>query len=263
MLPAPYRERIRWTRAFIAVCVIAGASSALAQQASVPLPPVRPPELSMPPPAEISSAAGVTAPQPVPGDNDALRAQVLASQHVLGAALPTLVDKGGCGIAAPLRLDAVMLADGNKVILSPPVVIRASLAAAVADWVREDLAPAVPKGDRLASIEGTGGYACRSRDSIAGAKLSEHAIGDALDIHALRTRDNKLFAIVPSTDDSDDVRSFRALMKESACRRFSTVLGPGADLYHQGHLHIDLEVRRHRTHLCQWIVENAGAPAKP
>jgi len=233
------------SRALVSLGLMAFAcTSAIAEQ--VPL-PARPPDLAAP-------APDTTASQPNADDNDALRAQVLAIRHVIGEALPPITDKGGCGIEAPLRLDAIMLADGAKVTLSPPVVMRASL-------VRDDLAPAVAKGDQLASIEGTGGYQCRSRDSIAGAKLSEHAIGNALDLHALRTEQGKLFVIAPSKDDSDDVRSFRALMKKTACVRFSTVLGPGADLYHQEHLHIDLAVRRNGMHLCQWTWQDAEAPA--
>ncbi len=242
-----------FSHALIGVGVIVVAcTSAVAEQ--VPLPLTRPPDLAAPAPE-------TTIPQPTPEDNDTLRAQVLTSRRLIGEALPPINDNGGCGIEAPLRLDAILLADGAKVTLSPAAIMRASLASAVADWVRDDLAPAIAKGDQLASIEGTGGYECRSRDSMAGTKLSEHATGNALDLHALRTEHGKLFVIAPSKDDSDDVKSFRALMKKTACLRFSTVLGPGADLYHEQHLHIDLVVRPRGFRLCQWDVGDAEAPA--
>jgi hypothetical protein len=221
---------------------------------AVPLPPPRPADL-------VAATAETIAPQPTPADNDTLRAQVLASHRVIGEALPPISDKGGCGIAAPLQLEAIVLVDGMKVTLAPEVILRASLASAVADWVRDDLAPAIAEGDRLASIEGTGGYECRSRDSVAGAKLSEHAIGNALDLHALRTKQGKLFVIAPSTDDGDDLKAFRALMKKTACLRFSTVLGPGADAFHTQHLHVDLAVRRNGLHLCQWTLPDIAAKA--
>jgi hypothetical protein len=224
-------------------------------QSVVPVPPIRPPDVLPSMPAAVV--------QPSAADNEALRAQVLASGRVDAEALPPIDDKGGCSIAAPLRLDAVILTDGAKVTLLPGVVMRASLASVVAGWVGEDLAPAIVKGDRLASIEGTGAYECRSRDGVAGAKLSEHATGNALDLHALRTKNGKLFVIAPSNGDTDEVKSFRALMKKTACRRFATVLGPGADLYHQAHLHVDLAARRNGMHLCQWDVEDIAASAKP
>jgi hypothetical protein len=239
-------------RALMSAAITAVFTSAGAAQGTIPLPPARPPDLAAPSPEATVS-------QPTADDNDALRAKILASGHLIGEALPSIDDKGGCMIAAPLRLDAIVLADGAKVTLSPSVVLRASLASAVADWVRDDLAPAI-KNDRLASIEGTGGYECRSRDSVMGAKLSEHAIGNALDLHALRTEKGKLFVIAPSKDDNDEVKSFRALMKKTACLRFSTVLGPGADAFHAQHLHVDLAVRRNGMRLCQWDAE-AQAPA--
>jgi hypothetical protein len=240
--------------ALAGIC-IAASTSALAAQGVVPVPPIRPPDIPPSVPAAIV--------QPSAADNEALRTQVLAGGHIDAKALPPIDDKGGCGIAAPLRLNAIILTDGTKVALLPAVVMRASLASVVANWVRDDLAPAIAKGDRLASIEGTGAYECRSRDSIAGGKLSEHATGNALDLHALRTKNGKLFVIAPSKDDTDEVKSFRALMKRTACLRFATVLGPGADSFHAQHLHVDLAARHNGMHLCQWDMEDNAASAKP
>jgi hypothetical protein len=233
----------------VSVGVVLFCVSSMAQS-TVPLPSKRPPDLT--PEAPEPRAPSPIPVQPIPEDNDTLRAQVLESRRLVGEALPPINDNGGCMIAAPVRLDAIILADGAKVILMPAVVMRASLASAIADWVREDIAPAVPKGDRLASIEGVGAYQCRTRNSIAGAKMSEHAIGNAFDVHVFRTAHGKLFVIAPSNTDSADVKTFRAQLKKTACERFSTVLGPGADAFHGQHLHVDLEVRRHGTHLCQW-----------
>lgn len=244
-------------RAFVSLELIALAPI---PAVAVPLPPPRPADLAAP-------IAETIAPQPTPADNDTLRAQILASHRVIGEALPPIDDKGGCIIEAPLRLKAIMLEGDAKVTLSPAIILRASLASAVADWIRDDLAPAITKGDRLASVEGTGGYECRNRNSIAGAKLSEHAIGNALDLHALRTERGKLFVIAPSKDDTDEVKAFRALMKKTACLRFSTVLGPGADAFHAQHLHVDLAARRNGARLCQWVLPDiaakTNAPATP
>jgi hypothetical protein len=219
------------------------------------MPPPRPPDLT---PAKPAPPLILVHPE-----DNMLRAQLLATHHVLGEALPPIDDKGGCGIAAPLRLDAIVLADGGRVALSPAVVVRASLASVVANWVREDLAPGIIKGDRLADIEGTGGYECRGRDRIAGAKLSEHAFGNALDLEGFRTQRGALFAVA-APDGTDAARAFLALVKKTACQRFSTVLGPGSDAFHAQHLHVDLEARHNGAHLCQWNLGEAGAvaPAK-
>jgi hypothetical protein len=216
---------------------------------------MRPTDLA--PPAQESAA-----PQTTADDNADLRAQVLNSRHVIGEALPPINEAGGCGMAAPLRMEAILLADGRKVALSPPAVMRAALAVALADWVREDLAPAAKgNGERLAGIDGVGSYECRSRNRLAGAQLSEHAKGNALDLQGFLTESGKHLTIgTPKSAGDDD--SFFALMKKTACARFATVLGPGSDPFHAQHLHIDLAARTHGTRLCQWSLPDASAEGR-
>jgi hypothetical protein len=233
---------------------------------AIPLPPIRPSDLTIPAPEPASDTRAL---QPTDEDNDAFRAKILESRRVIGEGLAPIIGAGACGIAAPLRVDAILLPDGTKVVLSPSVTLRASLAAAVADWVRDDLAPAAAaKGDRLAGIEGTGGYECRGRNRIAGAKLSEHATGNALDLQAFVTEHGRHLAVAASKSDAaGDAQAFFTVMKQTACLRFATVLGPGADSDHAQHVHIDLEARRHGTHICQWNLqeetegETQGPPA--
>ncbi len=43
-------------------------------------------------------------------------------------------------------------------------------------------------------------------------------------------------------------------MLHSVCARFSTVLGPGSDWYHEDHIHLDLMERRGNYKICQWNV---------
>jgi hypothetical protein len=237
------------------MALVFGCAAAAAQEIA-PLPPIRPPDLAAP-------AQDVVNLQPTPDDNDALREKALASHRIVGEGLAPIVGKNGCGIVAPLRVDAIVLAGDVKVALVPPVVMRAALASTLADWLRDDLAPALAgKGDRLAKIDGTGGYECRSRNSLAGTRLSEHATGNALDFEALVTERGKHFIIAASTSEANgDDRSFLAIVKKTACLRFATVLGPGADPYHAQHLHIDLAMRPHGAHLCQWNLPEGASVA--
>ncbi|MHB8883816.1 MAG: extensin-like domain-containing protein [Methylovirgula sp.] len=244
--------------------VLSDRTSAAAPR-SVPLPPPRPPDLVAP--KQLPTVQPRIA--PTRDDNDALRAHVLASGHVLAESLPPIADKDGCGIDAPLRLDAVLLANGAKVAISPPAILRASLASALADWIRDDLTPAAaPSGDQLAKLAGVGAYVCRDRDGKAGAKLSEHAKGNALDFLAFVTKRGTRYAVAASaTAQPAQAVAFWTLMKTTACRRFTTVLGPGSDRYHSQHLHLDLEARHHDTHLCEWSLSHdalrVAAPPKP
>src|SRR5579872_7299503 len=253
----PIYSFLRWFSA-VSLALLGLADTGHAFDAP-PLPPPRPPDLAAPAPDLKPSP-----PAESPNDNAMLRGQVLAAGKIVGKSLPSVAGSGGCGIAAPIELDAVVLSGGAKVAIVPPVVLRASLAGAVADWLREDLAPAIAvDGDKLALIEGAGAYECRDRNRLASGKLSEHAIGNALDMHELVTAKGKHISIPVQAGEPDGENMFRALMKKTACTRFMTVLGPGADSFHAEHLHVDLEARHSGAHLCQWNLPltTVAAPA--
>jgi hypothetical protein len=125
-----------------------------------------------------------------------------------------------------------------------------------ASWVIEDVAPAVAAlGQPLAAVSGVGAYECRGRDGVAGAKLSEHAIGNALDIAGLKLTDGRTISI-----QQNEMPAVLEKLRASACTRFATVLGPGADASHKTHLHLDLQERLHGTKICQWDIAPAKAP---
>ena len=46
----------------------------------------------------------------------------------------------------------------------------------------------------------------------------------------------------------------RESVLHSVCARFTTVLGPGSDWYHEDHIHLDLMERRNNYRICQWNV---------
>ena len=61
-------------------------------------------------------------------------------------------------------------------------------------------------------------------------------------------------------------RDVRETVLHSVCARFSTVLGPGSDGYHEDHIHLDLMERRNDYRICQWNVLDplpAVAPMLP
>src|ERR1700722_8462033 len=57
-------------------------------------------------------------------------------------------------------------------------------------------------------------------------------------------------------------KPLREKLRESACARFDTVLGNGADAYHESHVHIDLMERNNNYKMCQWdVLDPAEAAA--
>ena len=248
------------------VLMLAGIEAVVGPvRAAVPLPPRRAdvlrPAAAMPDPkpkqpqpptpaaAPIPAPVATKPPAPTPTPEETGTCdRLLAGKTVKAERMPAVDDGNGCAIAAPVKLSAIVLPTGKDVALEPPVIVRCALAAAVADWVRQDVAPLLVKHGGLVALAGTGGYQCRGRNRVQGAKLSEHATGNAIDILTFRSADGTTASIAASGKET----AFFTAVKLTSCARFATVLGPGADGDHEDNLHLDLETRRHGTHLCQW-----------
>jgi hypothetical protein len=141
----------------------------------------------------------------------------------------------GCGIADPVRLRVV---DG--VPLSTPATINCATARALQTWLREGVIPAVGRtGGGVASLRVAASYACRTRNHRAGARLSEHATGNAIDISAIGLADGTEISVL---DDWGRDRGGRILRQvhSAACGPFGTVLGPNSDRFHRDHFHFDV-----------------------
>jgi hypothetical protein len=167
----------------------------------------------------------------------------------------------GCGADDVVRLEAVVLADKTRVAVTPPAVVRCDLAEAVAQWVREDIVPAVRHLGMLKSVDNYASYDCRGRNGVIGAKLSEHGKANALDVPSFKLANG---AVVELTS-VHVAKDLRESLKRSSCARFTTVLGPGSDGYHDDHVHVDLAERRSGHRICQWDVreENQKPAADP
>ena len=176
---------------------------------------------------------------------------------------PPITGPGQCMATDVVKVDAVLLRDKHRVIFSPPVTLRCPMAEAVAQWITNDVAPTIAaRGTSLRSIETVGSFECRPRNGIAGAQVSEHGHANALDVRAFKLANG---AVVELTDASV-TKSLRERLRDSACARFSTVLGNDADAYHDTHVHIDLMERSNHYKICQWDVldpaETAALVAK-
>ena len=160
---------------------------------------------------------------------------------------------GECGGPDIVLLKRVLTKDRLSVEISPPATLRCETAEVIADWVREDLAgQAANLGSVLAEIENLDLFECRGQNRIVGAKLSEHGRANALDISAIRLKSGHLVRLTDPAVSMD----FRIAMRRAACARFTTVLGPGSDGYHEDHIHVDLAERRSGYRICQWDIRD-------
>ena len=236
----------------------AAASHGVAAEA-VPLPKQRPgsvadrfPNLAPGGPSTTTSLApapelhnlpfGDLTPNPSPCD---LRLAQLAEF----TPLPGLVGPGECGAADMVRLNAITLRDRVRVPLTPPAVLRCPMAEALAHFMRNDVAPAAAElGAPLAAVVNYDSYDCRGRNRVAGAKTSEHGKGNAIDIRAIKLGNGTIVDLTSPIV----AKEFRERVRVAACGRFSTVLGPGSDGYHESHIHLDLAERSRGYKMCQW-----------
>jgi len=163
------------------------------------------------------------------------------------------VSAGQCTVDDVVRLEAVIAADGRRVALNPPATLRCPMAEAVIHWVRDELAPAAADlKSSLKAVSVDTSFECRSRNRVKGGKLSEHGHANAIDVRTMTLANGTAIAL---TDVMVD-KGVRERLRQGACSRFTTVLGPGSDGYHESHVHLDLIQRRNGYRMCQWDVRD-------
>lgn len=94
------------------------------------------------------------------------------------------IKKGPCGLPAPVRLKSV--GSDPKVVFDPPVDVNCQLVAALDRWVKTTLQPKARERmkSEVVRIVGASGYSCRNIYNLPNAKLSQHALANAIDIGA-------------------------------------------------------------------------------
>jgi len=175
----------------------------------------------------------------------------LTEDIAIAPSIPDIHGVGGCGGEDLVRLEAVVLPDKRQVSVKPAAILRCTMATAIADWIRSDIAPLAQRlGSTVSDLDNFDSFECRGRNRVAGAKLSEHGRANALDVRGFRLADGTFISLTDRTVP----RQLRESVLHSACTRFSTVLGPSSDWYHEDHIHLDLMERRGNYRICQWDV---------
>ncbi|MGX1324793.1 hypothetical protein AB7M17_008246 [Bradyrhizobium sp. USDA 377] len=230
--------------------------------ARIPLPKPRPEEAPKVSDEAPSEAEGKPSPDK-PGDTKPAEAArppekqvsacrlALTEEVAVAPSIPDIRGPGACGGEDLVRLEAIVLPDKRKVTVKPAAILRCTMASAIADWVRKDMAPlAASLGSTISDLDNFDSFECRGRNRIAGAMLSEHGKANALDVRAIKLANGQSIGLT----DRSMSRDVRERVLHSVCARFSTVLGPGSDWYHEDHIHLDLAQRRNDYRICQWNV---------
>ena len=223
---------------FVYAFVLLMASALAVKSETVPLPRERPPTL------EDQTSASKIESEPSP-------CQVRLSEIAEFKPEPPITGPGECTATDVVNVNAVVLPDNQRVVFSPVVMLQCSMAEVVAHWIRDDVAPTLDAlGMSLRGVETLESFACRTFNGISGAKLSEHGHANALDVRALKMDNGTVIELTDATVS----KPLREQLRQTACARFSMVLGNGADAYHENHVHIDLMRRTNNYQICQWNI---------
>lgn len=178
--------------------------------------------------------------RPAPGLSRPARGQICGVAGIEGEILAPIAGRvQGCGLQAPVRVTSV-----NGVRLSQGAIMDCETARALDTWVRRGLKPAFgATGGGVTGLQIAGHYVCRTRNHRAGARISEHGKGRAVDISGIHLANGTKLSILRDWRGRQGA-PIRAAHK-AACGIFGTTLGPGSDGMHEDHLHFD--TARHRN----------------
>ncbi len=174
----------------------------------------------------------------ISGGNDApdlvARGNLCGVPGIEGTVIGTVDGSGACGIS-----NAVSVTSVGGVMLSQPSSMNCKTARALHSWTTKQAVPIIGNtGGGVRSFRVAAHYACRTRNNQRGARLSEHAKGNAIDISAFRLADGTSITVLSDWGGGKRGKILRKLHK-SACGPFGTVLGPNSDRHHQDHFHFD------------------------
>ena len=83
------------------------------------------------------------------------------------------------------------------------------------------------------------------------AHISEHAFGNALDIAEFTLADGHKVSVQYGWNGTPEEQGFLHDVQAAACEDFTTVLAPGANVYHYNHIHVDLMRHYNGRHICE------------
>ena len=165
----------------------------------------------------------------------------LLTGAVIGEIMPPL-SEGSCGLQSPIAVSAILV-NGREVALPGTPVTNCTMVTALVDWAGEvDAYAGAVLDTEIESLATGPGYTCRLRNGADTGFVSEHGLGNALDITAVNFSDRTSVSVLdawrplPAQPDA----KFLSFAHSAACGRFTTVLGPEANSEHEDHFHFDL-----------------------
>ena len=141
----------------------------------------------------------------------------------------------------------------TPVEVKPAATLACPIVSALDRWFANAVQPTARKwfNQPVVEIKQISAYSCRGMNGQAGAAISEHAFGNALDIAAFVLADGHRITVKDGWRGSPEEQGFLRDVQGSACDQFTTVLAPGSNQFHYDHIHVDLMRRASGRRICQ------------
>ena len=168
----------------------------------------------------------------------------LTALKLRGMAFDAVAQPAGssnCIVRQPVQLKFMLI--GRRVLQFPDhPILNCRFALHFTEWLQDFGEPvAIAKeGFALTQFFTGPGYVCRGRNGDISGKTSEHGFGNAIDIERLKFSDGRIFEVHDALNSTSPAYETLKAIRASACTRFTTVLGPGANTAHREHFHFDL-----------------------
>ena len=140
----------------------------------------------------------------------------------------------------------------RPVEVKPNATLACPIVSALDQWISASVQPAAMRwfGQPVAEIKQISAYSCRGMNGQAGARISEHAFGNALDIAAFTLADGRQVVVRTAWNGAPEEQGFLRDVQGAACQQFTTVLAPGSNSFHYDHIHVDLMRRSGGHQIC-------------
>jgi hypothetical protein len=149
--------------------------------------------------------------------------------------------------------DPGVTASAGPVEVKPTATLACPLVSALDQWVATAVQPAAWRWfhQPVVEIKQISAYSCRGMNGDSNGQISEHAFGNALDIAGFVLADGHNVTVQYGWHGSAEEQAFLHDVQLAACNELTTVLAPGANIYHYDHIHLDLMRRYSGQRICE------------
>lgn len=137
---------------------------------------------------------------------------------------------------------AVRVVDFGSVGLSSSFLASCSLALSSTMFIHQRAVPLAQTemGSKLTRINHLGSFACRNIYNREGARRSEHATADALDISGFSFANQQQISVLKDWRGKGKGREYLHMVFENGCSFFGNALGPEYNAAHANHFHMGM-----------------------